>query len=80
MSTKSQNVKTFINQVGIDKQLFVFVGSDTNNTTSDSTQTEIDIWNNSDFSLRVGQNSVCAVVENHKWVEKRSYIHGFQIL
>jgi hypothetical protein len=73
MSIKSQNIKNFINQTGTDKQLFVFVGSDTNNTSSDSTQTEIDIWNNSDFALRVGQNSVSAVVPNHKWVEKRSY-------
>lgn len=77
MSIKSQNVTNFIKQTGTDKQLFVFVGSDTNNTTSDSSQTELDIWNNSNFALRVGQNSVCAVVPNHKWVEKRSYTPWF---
>jgi hypothetical protein len=77
MSTKSQNVKNFINQVGVEKQLFVFVGSDVNNTDSNSPQTEIDIWNNSDFSLRVGQNSVCAIVPNNKWVEKVPYTPWF---
>jgi len=73
MSTKSQNVKNFINQTGVNKQLFVFVGSDTTNATSNSTQTAIDIWNHSDFALRIGQNSVVAVVPYVKWIAKRSY-------
>lgn len=73
MSTKSQNTKNFINQTGVQKQLFVFVGSDTTNSTSNSTQTAIDIWNHSDFALRVGQNSVSAVVPNYKWIAKRAY-------
>jgi hypothetical protein len=77
MSIKSRNVTNFIKQTGVDKQLFVFVGSDTNNTTSDSSQTELDIWNNSNFALRVGQNSISAVVPNHKWVQKRSYTPWF---
>jgi hypothetical protein len=74
MSIKSQNVKKFITDTGTSKQLFVFVGADTKNTTSDSSQTEIDIWNDSDFSLRVGQNSLSAVVQNIKWVQKNAYV------
>ena len=73
MSIKSQNVKNFINDTGVSKQLFVFAGSNTTNNTSDSTQNAIDIWNDSDFSLRVGQNSICAVVPNVKWVQKKPY-------
>lgn len=73
MSIKSQSVKNFINQTGVEKQLFVFVGSDTSNSTSNSPKTAIDLWNNSDFSIRVGQNSLCAVVPNVKWIQKRSY-------
>jgi hypothetical protein len=73
MSIKSQNVKNFINETGVQKQLFVFVGSNVSNTTSDSNQTGIDVWNDSDFSLRIGQNSICAVVPNVKWVQSKAY-------
>ena len=73
MSIKSQNVKKFISETGVQRQLFVFAGSDTQNTESDSPQTAIDLWNDSDFSLRVGQNSLCAVIPNVKWVQKRAY-------
>lgn len=80
MSIKSQNVKKFITETGIQRQLFVFAGSDTQNTESNSPQTAIDIWNDSDFSLRLGQNSLCAVVPNVKWVQKRAYNPWFSTL
>jgi len=73
MSTKSLNVKTFINDAGVHNQLFVFVGSDTTSALSDSTQTYTNLWNYSDFSVRVGQNSLSAVIPYIKWVQKKPY-------
>lgn len=74
MSTKSNNVKKFINDTGIRKQLFVFAGSDTSDTLSDSTRSQIDVWNKSDFSLKIGKNSLMPVVSNVKWTQKNPYI------
>lgn len=73
MSTKSNNVKKFINDVGTKNQLFVFVGSNPNDSLSDSTQSGIDVWNNSDFAVKIGQNSLVPVVERVKWVQKSVY-------
>jgi len=73
MSTKSNNAKNFVKDVGTKKQLFVFIGSDTTDPTSESTKSQIDIWNRSDFSVRVGQNSVIPVVPNVKWIQNNVY-------
>ena len=73
MSTKSNNAKNFVKDVGTKKQLFVFIGSDTTNPTSESTKSQIDIWNRSDFSVRVGQNSVIPVIPNVKWIQNNVY-------
>jgi hypothetical protein len=73
MSTRSQNIKNFIKETGTKNQLFLFVGSDENSTTSDSNQTSIDIWRNSNFSVKIGQNSLIPVVPNVLWIEKKPY-------
>ena len=73
MSIKSNNVKTFIKDAGTKNQLFVFAGSDTSNTTSNSNQSTIDVWRQSDFSVRVGQNSLSPVVPNIKWTPTIPY-------
>ena len=73
MSTKSNNAKNFVKDVGTKKQLFVFIGSDTTDPTSESTRSQIDIWNRSDFSVRVGQNSVIPVIPNVKWIQNNVY-------
>jgi hypothetical protein len=73
MSTRSQNIKNFIKETGTKNQLFLFVGSDENSTTSDSNQTSIDIWRNSNFAVKVGQNSLVPVIPNITWIEKKPY-------
>ena len=73
MSIKSNNVKNFIKDTGTRNQLFAFVGSDTASTTSDSSQSGIDLWKQSDFSVRIGQNSLSAIVENVPWTKSRHY-------
>lgn len=73
MSTKSQNVKNFVKETGVKNQLFVFAGYNPNPTVSDSTETSTNLWNYSDFSVRVGQNSVMPVIPYVKWVAKRPY-------
>ena len=73
MSTKSNNVKTFIKDVGVKKQLFVFVGLDTSSPTSESSRSHIDLWNKSDFSIRIGQNSIIPVVPNVRWIQNSPY-------
>jgi len=73
MSIKSNNVKTFIKDAGTKNQLFVFAGSDSANTTSNSNQSTIDVWRQSDFSVRVGQNSLSPVVPNIKWTPMIPY-------
>ena len=50
MSTRSQNIKNFIKDVGTRNQLFVFAGQDDASTVSDASKTQIDIWRNSNFS------------------------------
>ena len=74
MSTKSNNAKKFVTDTGTKKQLFVFVGSDSSDSTSNSTQTNSDIWNRADFSVRIGQNSVIPVVQNIKWTQQNPYV------
>lgn len=74
MSLKSTTIKNFIKDVGTKKQLFVFVGSDNKNITANSNQASLDVWKQSDFSIRVGQNSIYPVVPNIKWIQKRPYI------
>jgi hypothetical protein len=73
MSTKTQNVKNFIKDAGVNNQLFVFAGYNPNATVTDSNQSAIELWNYSDFSVRVGQNSVLPVVPYVKWSEKKPY-------
>lgn len=73
MSIKSTNVKNYIKDVGTKNQLFAFVGSDTSNTTSESSQSNIDLWKQSDFSVRIGQNSLSAIIENVPWTKSRYY-------
>ena len=41
MSTRSQNIKNFIKDVGTRNQLFVFAGIDDASTTSESAKTQI---------------------------------------
>lgn len=73
MSSKSLNVKTFINDAGVHNQLFVFAGSNDSASLSNSTQTSTELWNYSDFSVRVGQNSLSAVIPYVKWVQSKPY-------
>jgi hypothetical protein len=73
MSTKSQNVKTFVKDAGVKNQLFVFAGYNPNPISSDANETAINLWNYSDFSVRVGQNSVLPVVPYVKWSQKKPY-------
>lgn len=74
MAIKSTTVKNFIKDTGTRNQLFVFVGSDVKNNTSNTNQSSLDLWKESDFSVRVGQNSIYPVVSNIKWIQKRPYI------
>ena len=74
MGTKSQNIKNYIKDIGVRNQLFAFAGTDDSSTSSESAQTTIDIWKNSNVGVKVGQNSVIPVVSNIKWIEKKPYI------
>jgi hypothetical protein len=74
MAIKSTTVKNFIKDTGTRNQLFVFVGSDVKNNVSNTNQSSLDLWKQSDFSVRVGQNSIFPVVPNIKWIQKRPYI------
>lgn len=73
MSTKSLNVKNFVKDAGVKNQLFVFAGYNPNPIVSDANETAINLWNYSDFSVRIGQNSVLPVVPYVKWTQKKPY-------
>lgn len=73
MSTKSQNAKNFIKDAGVKNQLFVFAGYNPNPSLSDTNETSINVWNYSDFSVRVGQNSLMPVVPFIKWSSRKPY-------
>lgn len=73
MSTRSQNIKNFIKDIGTKNQLFVFAGIDDESTTSESAKTQIDIWRNSNFAVKIGQNNLISVVPKIKWLEKKPY-------
>ena len=74
MSIKSNNVKKFITDAGSRNQLFVFVGSEDASVASNSNQSGIDLWRQSDFSVRVGQNSLSAVIANVRWSKSNAYL------
>ena len=73
MSTKTINAKNFVKDAGTKNQLFVFAGYNPNPIISDSNETSINLWNYSDFSVRVGQNSVIPVIPYIKWTEKKPF-------
>jgi hypothetical protein len=73
MSTKTVNAKKFVKETGTTNQLFVFAGYNPNPILSDANETAINLWNYSDFAVRVGQNSVLPVVPYIKWTEKRPF-------
>ena len=73
MSNKTENVKTFINQIGKENQLFLFVGSNDTDSQSNSFETEIETWKYSDFSIKIGKDNIIPVVPNVKWTKKRTY-------
>lgn len=73
MSTKSQNVKNFVKDTGVKNQLFVFAGYNPNPLASEANESAINLWNYSDFSVRIGQNSVLPVVPYVKWTQKKPY-------
>lgn len=73
MSTKTENVKKFINQTGKENQLFLFVGSNNTNTSSNAPVTDLETWRYSDFSLKIGKDNLIPVVKNVKWTQKKTY-------
>ena len=73
MSTKSINVKNFVKDAGVKNQLFVFAGYNPNVAISETNQSSIDIWNYSDFSVRIGKPNVMPVVPNVKWNQSKPY-------
>lgn len=73
MNNKSVKVKNFIKDVGTKNQLFVFAGYNPNPLISDTNESSINLWNYSDFSVRIGQNSVLPVVPYVKWIRSRPY-------
>lgn len=77
MSTKTTNAKNFVKDAGTKNQLFVFAGYNPNPILSDANETSINLWNYSDFSVRVGQNSVLPVIPFIKWTEKKPFIPWF---
>lgn len=73
MSTKSIKVKNFVKDTGTKNQLFAFAGYNPNANISDSNESSINLWNYSDFSVRIGQNSVLPVVPYVKWTKSKPY-------
>ena len=73
MSTKSINVKNFVKDAGVKNQLFVFAGYNPNVSVSEANQSSIDLWNYSDFSVRIGKPNVMPVVPNVKWSQSKPY-------
>jgi len=73
MSTKSINVKNFVKDAGVKNQLFVFAGYNPNVAISETNQSSIDIWNYSDFSVRIGKPNIMPVVPNVKWNQSKPY-------
>ena len=73
MSTKSIKVKNFVKETGTKNQLFVFAGYNPNANISNSNESAINLWNYSDFSVRVGQNSILPVVPYVKWARSKPY-------
>lgn len=73
MSNKTENIKNFINHVGTENQLFLFAGGNTKDSGSNSTQSDIDTWKDSDFSIKIGKDNVVGVIPNVKWIRSRTY-------
>lgn len=73
MTTKSTSVKNYIKDAGVNTQIFLFAGYDPDAAISNSTQVATNTWNYSDFSMRVGKQSLTAVIPYVKWVQSRPY-------
>lgn len=75
MLNKSNILKDYINNIGTKNQLFFLFGHMPVPSASNTSQSAIDSWKNSEMSYKVGRKDSIAVVPTNTW--KSGYIYDY---
>lgn len=75
MLNKSNILKDYLNNIGTKNQLFFLFGHMPTPSTSNTSQSAIDSWKNSEMSYKVGRRDSIAVVPTNVW--KSGYVYDY---
>lgn len=75
MLNKSNILKDYINNIGTKNQLFFLFGHMPTPSLSNTSQSAIDSWKNSEMSYKVGRRDSIAVVPTNTW--KSGYVYDY---
>jgi hypothetical protein len=75
MLNKSNILKDYLNNIGTKNQLFFLFGHMPTPSTSNTSQSAIDSWKNSEMSYKVGRRDSIAVVPANIW--KSGYVYDY---
>jgi hypothetical protein len=67
MLNKSTTLKNYLKEIGTKNQLFFLFGQTPSTITSNTAESGIDAWKNSEMSYRVAKKDSVAVVPNNTW-------------
>lgn len=67
MLNKSNLLKNYIKNIGTKNQLFLLFGNTPSSVSSDTDESTIDVWKNSEISQRIAKRDSIAVVPNVTW-------------
>jgi hypothetical protein len=73
MANKSTILKNYLQDVGTKNQLFFMFGKTPNTVTSNTDETAIDVWKNSDLSFKVARKDSVAVIPKIEWSSGNVY-------
>lgn len=73
MLNKSPLLKNYLNDIGTRTQVFFFFGYTPNPISSNTVDSGIDVWKNSEMSYRMGRKDSIAVVPNYTWASGNLY-------
>lgn len=70
---KSNTLKNYLQDIGSKNQIFFLFGNTTNVVSSNTPESGIDVWKNSELSYRVARRDSVAVIPNITWASGNVY-------
>jgi hypothetical protein len=73
MANKSNIIKNYLKDIGTKNQVFLMFGNTPNTSVSNTGESQIDVWKNSEMSYRVARQDSVAVIPNISWASGNVY-------